>query len=122
MRLLNNQQRPELVQIEAQIAHSTRKRDNSSKVAEQVQKDMEKQRTRLERLQRDLEMVRAAADEAQGRFSRMSIRRRLYSSYATEAQRTASRGDLNVTEQNLEEYRRLSVLSPSYLQSRNINE
>ncbi|KAJ3557591.1 hypothetical protein NM688_g1392 [Phlebia brevispora] len=83
--------RPELVQVEAQIAHSSRKRDNAQKIADQVEKDLEKQRSRLEKLQRDLEVVRRAADEAQ------------------QAQRAASRGDLNVSEESLEEYRRLKA-------------
>ena len=75
--------------MEAQIAHSTRKRDNAAKISDQVSKDVEKQRTKLEKLERDLGMVRQAADDAQ------------------EAQRRASRSELAVSEENLEEYRRL---------------
>ena len=82
-------QRPELVQVEAQIAHSTRKRDNAQKMLEQVTKDADKQRAKLASLQRDLEVVKQAADEAQ------------------EAQRRATQGNLALSEENLEEYRRL---------------
>ena len=61
------------MQVEAQIAHSARKRDNARKIADQVTKDAEKQRARLERLQRDLEVVRRAADEASGMCMRRSM-------------------------------------------------
>ena len=55
-----------MVQVEAQIAHSSRKRDNARKIADQVVKDAERQRARLDKLARDLEVVRRAADDAQG--------------------------------------------------------
>ena len=58
--------RPELVEVEAQIAHATRKRDNAEKIAEQVTKDADRQRARLEKLERDLDAVRRAANEATG--------------------------------------------------------
>ncbi|KAI0084077.1 condensin complex subunit SMC1 [Irpex rosettiformis] len=95
--------RPELVQVEAQIAHSMRKRDNAQKMIEQVTKDADKQRAKLAALQRDLEVVRQAADEAQ------------------EAQRRATQGNLALSEESLEEYRRLkaqaSVLAVAERQS-----
>ena len=59
-------QRPELVQIEAQIAHSRRKKDNAQKIIDQVQKEADKQRSKLDSLQRDLQVVQNAADAAQG--------------------------------------------------------
>ncbi len=55
--------------MEAQIAHSVRKRDNARKIAEQVSKDAEKQRDKLDSLNRDLAIVKKAADDAQGRLS-----------------------------------------------------
>ncbi len=58
---------------------------------EQVTKDAEKQRAKLASLQKDLEDVRQAADAAQ------------------EAQRRATQGSLALSEENLEEYRRLCV-------------
>lgn len=64
-------QRPELVQVEAQIAHSTRKRDNASKIAEQVRKDADRQRAKLDSLRRDLQVVQTAADAAQGAYMRL---------------------------------------------------
>jgi structural maintenance of chromosome 1 len=79
------------VQIEAQIAHSTRKRDNAQKLIAQVMKDADKQRSKLASLQRDLETVTKAADAAQ------------------EAQRLAAQSSLALSEENLEEYRRLYV-------------
>lgn len=62
---------------------------------EQVTKDAEKQRAKLASLQKDLEDVRQAADAAQ------------------EAQRRATQGSLALSEENLEEYRRLCVLFPN---------
>ena len=56
---------------------------------EQVTKDADKQRAKLASLQRDLGVVKQAADEAQ------------------EAQRRATQGNLALSEENLEEYRRL---------------
>ncbi|THH00454.1 hypothetical protein EW026_g2099 [Hermanssonia centrifuga] len=80
-----------LVQVEAQIAHSVRKRDNARKIAEQVSKDAEKQRDKLDSLNRDLAIVKKAADDAQ------------------EAQRRASQSNLALTEESLEEYHRLKA-------------
>ncbi|KAI0692899.1 cohesin complex subunit psm1 [Cytidiella melzeri] len=95
--------RPELVQVEAQIAHSTRKRDSAQKMIEQVTKDADKQRAKLATLQRDLLAVKNAADAAQ------------------EAQRRATQSNLALSEENLEEYRRLkaqaSVLAVAERQS-----
>ena len=55
--------------MEAQIAHSSRKRENARKIADQVVKDAERQRARLDKLAKDLQVVQKAADDAQGRLS-----------------------------------------------------
>jgi hypothetical protein len=54
------------VAVEASIAHSTRKLNNAQRLQEQVSKEVEKQTTKLQGYQRDLETVQKAADEAQG--------------------------------------------------------
>jgi structural maintenance of chromosome 1 len=59
-------QKPELVAVEASIAHSTRKLNNAQKLQEQVSKEVEKQATKLRGYLGDLETVQKAADEAQG--------------------------------------------------------
>jgi structural maintenance of chromosome 1 len=59
-------QRPELMAIEASIAHSTRKMNNARQLREQVSKEVEKQATKLRGYQTDLQTVQKAADEAQG--------------------------------------------------------
>lgn len=48
------------------MAHAARKRDNAQKIKDQVQKDAEKQQTKLDGFKRDLETVRNAANAAQG--------------------------------------------------------
>ncbi|KAH9970194.1 P-loop containing nucleoside triphosphate hydrolase protein [Lactifluus volemus] len=58
--------RPELMTIEASIAHSTRKMNNAQQLREQVSKEVEKQATKLRGYQTDLQTVQKAADEAQG--------------------------------------------------------
>ncbi|KAH9976926.1 cohesin complex subunit psm1, partial [Russula compacta] len=83
--------KPELVAVEASIAHSTRKLNNAQKLQDQVSKEVEKQATKLRGYQVDLETVQRAADEAQ------------------EAQRQASQNNLSLSEGRLEEYRRLKA-------------
>ncbi|KAH9170044.1 cohesin complex subunit psm1 [Lactarius sanguifluus] len=83
--------KPELVAIEASIAHSTRKLNNAQKLREQVSKDVDKQATKVRSYQADLETVQKAANEAQ------------------EAQRQASQDSLSLSEESLEEYRRLKA-------------
>jgi len=61
------------VAVEAFIAHSTRKLNNAQKLQEQVSKEVEKQATKLQGYQTDLETVQKAADEAQGEWQ-MHIR------------------------------------------------
>jgi structural maintenance of chromosome 1 len=65
--LLFPPQKPELVTVEASIAHSTRKLNNAQKLQEQVSKEVEKQTTKVQGYQRDLETVQKAAEEAQGK-------------------------------------------------------
>jgi hypothetical protein len=60
-------QKPELVAIEASIAHSTRKLNNAQKLREQVDKEVDKQATKVRSYQVDLETVQRAANEAQGK-------------------------------------------------------
>ncbi|KAN0135870.1 RecF/RecN/SMC [Lactarius tabidus] len=83
--------KPELVSIEASIAHSTRKLNNAQKLREQVDKEVDKQTTKVRGYQVDLETVQRAANEAQ------------------EAQRQASQDSLSLSEESLEEYRRLKA-------------
>ena len=56
------------MQVEAQIAHATRKRDNAIKSSEQINLDVEKQTLKLQGLRRDLVNVQKAAEEAQGKL------------------------------------------------------
>ena len=56
------------MQVEAQIAHAARKRDNAIKSSEQINRDVEKQTLKLQGLRRDLVNVQKAAEEAQGKF------------------------------------------------------
>lgn len=49
------------------IKHSTRKTQNAQTMREQVGKDEERQRAKLESLRRDLQTARIAADEAAGK-------------------------------------------------------
>jgi structural maintenance of chromosome 1 len=93
------------VAIEAQIAHSARKVTNANKLREQVLKDVEKKEEKLNFLQKDLVNVRKAADAAQG-----NAYTSLYSpisQLSTEAQGKASRNNTSLSEESLEEYRKL---------------
>lgn len=62
-------QKPELVTAEAQISHTTRKKDNSAKLKEQVTKDIEKKQEKIASYHRDLEIVRREADRVQGEIT-----------------------------------------------------
>lgn len=57
---------PELVATDEKVKHSSRKMQNATTVREQVSKDEERQRVKLETLQRDLALAQRAADEAAG--------------------------------------------------------
>ncbi|KAH9991916.1 cohesin complex subunit psm1 [Russula vinacea] len=83
--------KPELLAVEASVAHSSRKLNNAQKLQEQVSKDVDRQATKLRGYRGDLETVQRAANEAQ------------------EAQRRASQSNLSLSEDSLEEYRRLKA-------------
>lgn len=59
-------QEPELVEVDAQIKHSSRKLQNAQKMQEQVGNDAERQQAKLHGLTRDFANARQAADEAAG--------------------------------------------------------
>ncbi|KAI0726494.1 cohesin complex subunit psm1 [Fomitopsis betulina] len=83
--------KPDLVQVEAQIQHSQRRRDNAVKEREKAEQAAEKQREQLRVLRADLERVKKAADDAM------------------EAQRRATQHNLSLSEESLEEYRSLKA-------------
>ncbi|KAF8587801.1 condensin complex subunit SMC1 [Ramaria rubella] len=82
---------PSMVALEAQIAHSERRLRSAEDLAETVRKDEEKQKEKLERLQKELASVQKAANAAQ------------------EASRKASSHTLSLSEDSLEEYRKLKA-------------
>ncbi|KAG0708416.1 hypothetical protein DFH29DRAFT_479888 [Suillus ampliporus] len=94
---------PELVEVDAQIKHSSRKLQNSQKIQEQVGNDAERQQAKLHSLTRDLANARQAAEEA------------------AEAHRRASQHNTSLSENSLAEYRSLkasaSVLAVSERQA-----
>ena len=61
-------QKPELVAVEASIAHSSRKLNNAQKLQEQVSKDVERQAMKVRGYRGDLGTVQKAANEAQGEW------------------------------------------------------
>lgn len=82
---------PELVATDEKIRHSARKVQNAKNLHEQVAKDEERQRAKLEGLRRDLQLVQQAADEA------------------AEAHRRASQYNTSLSEESLAEYRSLKA-------------
>ncbi|KAJ8594932.1 RecF/RecN/SMC protein [Rhizopogon salebrosus TDB-379] len=88
---LEAKQEPELVEVDAQIKHSTRKLQNAKKMQEQVGNDAERQQAKLQGLMRDLANAKQAADEA------------------AEAQRRASQHNVSLSETSLAEYRSLKA-------------
>lgn len=83
--------KPELIAVEAQLAHSTKKIKNAQNVREQVTQDEAKQKDKVRKLQGDLESVQRAADAAQ------------------EDQRRLSQNNLSLSQDSLDEYRRLKA-------------
>ncbi|KAH9930814.1 cohesin complex subunit psm1 [Amylocystis lapponica] len=83
--------KPDLVQVDAQIKHSERKHENARKEGEKARQAADKQREQLQVLRTDLQRVQRAADAAQ------------------EAQRIAAQHNLSLSEESLEEYRRLKA-------------
>jgi structural maintenance of chromosome 1 len=98
------------VSIEASIAHSTRKLNNAQKLQEQVSKDVEKQATKVRSYQVDLETVQRAANEAQGELRSCMPSSFFLIGLGAEAQRQASQDSLSLSEESLDEYRRLFVM------------
>ncbi|KAL4072467.1 RecF/RecN/SMC [Scleroderma yunnanense] len=82
---------PELVATDEKIKHSTRKVQNAKTMHEQVGKDEERQRAKLDNLRRELISTQRAADEA------------------AEALRRASQYNTSLTEESLSEYRSLKA-------------
>ena len=62
-----------MVALEAQIAHSERRLKSAKDLAETVHRDEERQEERLQRLQKELESVKKAANAAQGEFYKIII-------------------------------------------------
>lgn len=58
-----------MVATDEKIKHSTRKMQNAQTTRDQVGKDEDRQRTKLDALRRDLQTARRAADEATGSSS-----------------------------------------------------
>ncbi|RDX49778.1 cohesin complex subunit psm1 [Lentinus brumalis] len=83
--------RPDLVRIEAQLKHSERKRDKAQQELEKLKQTEEQQKRELAALLKDLDTVKKAANAAQ------------------EAQRKAAQRNLSLSEESLEEYRRLKA-------------
>lgn len=82
---------PELVATDEKIKHSTRKVHNAKALHEQVEKDEERQRAKLDNLRRDLISTQKAADEA------------------AEAHRRASQYSTSLSAESLAEYRSLKA-------------
>ncbi|KAF8525826.1 condensin complex subunit SMC1 [Hysterangium stoloniferum] len=82
---------PAMVALEAQIAHFERRLKSANELAETVQKDAEKQEQKLEILQNELASVQKAANAAQ------------------EISRKTSSKSLALSEESLEEYRKLKA-------------
>ncbi|OSD08222.1 cohesin complex subunit psm1 [Trametes coccinea BRFM310] len=83
--------RPDLVRIEAQILHAQRKREKAEQELERLRGTESDQRNKLEKLQTDLRTVQRAASAAQ------------------EQQRRSAQTSLSLSEESLEEYRRLKA-------------
>ncbi|KAL0571911.1 Structural maintenance of chromosomes protein 1 [Marasmius crinis-equi] len=83
--------KPDLVSTEAQITHATRKLNNATKSKDEVSKSEAELKEKLQNLQKELQQVKRMADEA------------------SEAQRKTSQSNLALSEESLEEYRRLKA-------------
>ncbi|EIW54226.1 uncharacterized protein TRAVEDRAFT_39782 [Trametes versicolor FP-101664 SS1] len=83
--------RPDLVRIEAQIKHAERKREKAQQELEKLQQTEAEQRRKLQALQENLQTVQRAANAAQ------------------EVQHRAAQTNLSLSEESLEEYRRLKA-------------
>ncbi|KAG6898016.1 hypothetical protein C0992_007012 [Termitomyces sp. T32_za158] len=83
--------RPDLVAVEAQITHSTRKINNAIKTRDEVARNEQKLRNQVESLEKELASVRRAADLAQ------------------EEQRRVTQNNMSLSAESLEEYRKLKA-------------
>ncbi|KAF8650227.1 hypothetical protein AX16_005342 [Volvariella volvacea WC 439] len=83
--------RPDLVAIEAQITHATRKLNNATKAKDDVSRTAAVLENKLKALQSELDTVKRQAQEAQ------------------EAQRRISQLNVALSEESLEEYRQLKA-------------
>ncbi|KAJ3982202.1 hypothetical protein F5890DRAFT_406855 [Lentinula detonsa] len=83
--------RPDLVAVEAQITHSTRKMNNAQKTKQDVAKTQSDLEGRVHNLETELAKVKRDADKAQ------------------EAQRRMSQNNLALNDERLEEYRSLKT-------------
>ncbi|KIM86143.1 hypothetical protein PILCRDRAFT_334537 [Piloderma croceum F 1598] len=83
--------KPDLVAIDAQIKHSSRKLKNATEMGEQVTSNQTRQKEKLSALKKDLASVKKDADAAQ------------------EAQRKASKHNLSLSDESLQEYRKLKA-------------
>ncbi|KAI0962689.1 hypothetical protein AcV7_001479 [Taiwanofungus camphoratus] len=83
--------KPDLVQVDQQVKHYERRRGDAQKEGENAKQAADKQREQLQLLKSDLDKVKRAADAAQ------------------EAQRKAAQHNLSLSEESLEEYRRLKA-------------
>ncbi|KAJ8472469.1 hypothetical protein ONZ51_g8497 [Trametes cubensis] len=80
-----------ILRIEAQIKHAERKREKAQQELEKLQQTEAEQRRKLQALEADLQTVQRAANAAQ------------------EAQRRAAQTSLSLSEESLEEYRKLKA-------------
>ncbi|KAF4618816.1 hypothetical protein D9613_009734 [Agrocybe pediades] len=85
--------KPELVATDAQITHATRKLNNAVKSKEDLVKNEAQLEAKVANLEKELVQVRKAAEKAQ------------------EEQRKASRHNIALSEESLEEYRQLKASS-----------
>lgn len=95
------------MRIEAQIKHAERKKEKAEQELEKLRQTEDEQKRKLKSLQADLETVTKAANAAQGTSSDILIC--LTTDGHLEAQRKAAQHNLSLSEESLDEYRRLCV-------------
>lgn len=100
-------QRPELVAIDAKIAHAAKKLKSASANAESVERDLEAGEEKLDGLKKDLEGVEKAQKRSKGQYSpRRALPISLTDqSFLTDAAAKAAKAKgVDLTEGDLEEY------------------
>lgn len=90
---------------ETQIKHSTRKKNNALKTKGEVAQSTADLQNKVEQLQAELEKVRKAAAAAAGVIATFLLR--FSFNHSTEAQRKNSEHNTALSEESLEEYRKL---------------